>query len=317
MSFDDLDLTELIRLQSHLSEVLVRKFEKPLALAFTDVVGSSEYTAKNGDEAGRVLQQRHLDHVAREVAAHGGRIVDTAGDGAFCAFASPSQAISAMAALQRALLEEATEPRVRVRVGVHFARVLTDGVIVSGDGVNFCARVASSAAPGELRISRALFHELASDQRALCKALPLVALKGFGEGIPLFAFEWRDPTRFPIAVRVVETGVEHVLPDKDLITLGRLRETPEGVRANDIVLTLPDADKAVLISRWHVELRRLPDGLAVRTVGGGATELDGAPLPKGTDVPVRVGARLRLSNVLTLEFSGESVSKSALSTRGG
>jgi len=319
MNVDDLELVELIRLQARISEVLTRRFEQPLALAFSDVVGSSEYTARTGDEAGRVLQQRHLDLVSQQVQAHGGRIVDTAGDGAFCVFPTIDAAIAGIAGLHRAVQADnqsrAEEQRLSIRTGVHFARVLTDGTIVSGDGVNFCARVAASASPGELRLTRAAFHELGSAERACCKALALVTLKGFGEGIPVFAYEWRDPSRFPVAVRVVETGAEHVLPDKPVVTLGRLRTTPAGAPANDIVLALPDAEKAVLISRWHVELRRRDEGMVIRLVSDSSAELNGQPLAKGVDVPVRTGDTARIAAVLTLAFVGESLSRSALSTR--
>ena len=78
-----LSMTELIRLQDVLSKALVRRFEKRLALVFTDVVGSTPYFARFGDEAGRKLQQRHFDLLNAVIAPEGGRMIDTAGDGAF------------------------------------------------------------------------------------------------------------------------------------------------------------------------------------------------------------------------------------------
>ena len=61
LDYDTLSLTEIIQIQTSLSEALRRRFQKKLALIFTDVVGSTQYFARFGDEAGRGLQQRHFD----------------------------------------------------------------------------------------------------------------------------------------------------------------------------------------------------------------------------------------------------------------
>jgi class 3 adenylate cyclase len=310
--FEGLGLNELIRLQARISEVLTRRFERPMAVVFSDVVGSSGYTAKHGDEAGRMMQQRHIDLVSRATGDHRGRIVDTAGDGAFCVFESVTDAIEGLSALHREVLGAFA-----IRTAVHHGRVLTDGVAVSGDAVNFCARVVSSAAPGEIRLTRAAFHELESGERARCRALPLIALKDYGEGVPVFAYEWRDLARFPIAVRVVETGTELAIPNQEVVSIGRLRLNPNGSPANDLVIALPDADKAVLLSRWHLELRRRAEGMVARSVSDRSVELNGRALIKGADAEIRVGDVLRLSGVVSLELLGESLSRSALSTRGG
>ena len=58
---EQLGLTELIRLQERISQTLQRRFEQKLALVFSDIVGSTPYFARFGDEAGRRLQQRHFD----------------------------------------------------------------------------------------------------------------------------------------------------------------------------------------------------------------------------------------------------------------
>src|SRR5690349_15570316 len=83
LDLENCGLTEIIRLQNHLSEVLRRRFTRSLALSFTDIVGSTAYFARFGDEAGRRLQQRHFDLLERALVPRGGRVVDTSGDGAF------------------------------------------------------------------------------------------------------------------------------------------------------------------------------------------------------------------------------------------
>src|SRR5438876_508462 len=58
---EQLTMTEIIRLQDTLSQVLKRRFEKNMALVFTDIVGSTPYFQRFGNEAGRGRQQRHFD----------------------------------------------------------------------------------------------------------------------------------------------------------------------------------------------------------------------------------------------------------------
>ena len=44
------------------------------------------------------------------------------------------------------------EHQITLRVGLHWGRVLTDGVQVTGDAVNLCARICASADPGQIRL---------------------------------------------------------------------------------------------------------------------------------------------------------------------
>jgi predicted component of type VI protein secretion system len=66
----------------------------------------------------------------------------------------------------------------------------------------------------------------------------------------------------------------------------------------------PDPSRARQISRWHFELRRVPDGLRLRTLSEGLTTIDGERVEKGADVPVRSGTRIGVANTLTLRLAG-------------
>ena len=64
IDFATLSMTEIIRLQNLLQQELTRRFERYMALAFSDIVGSTPYFARFGDAAGRQLQQLHFDLLA-------------------------------------------------------------------------------------------------------------------------------------------------------------------------------------------------------------------------------------------------------------
>jgi class 3 adenylate cyclase len=315
--FSTLSLTEMIRLREHLSEEITRKFERRVALAFSDVVGSTNYFARFGDRAGRALQQRHIDMLQQVLPPNGGRIVDTAGDGAFMCFPTADQAVEALSQLQIKIVElNATrepEHHLLVRVGIHFGPALTDGVVVTGDSVNLCARVTGTAEASSIRLTKAAFMELASARRLKCKALPAVDLKGIPHPVEVLDFAWREPTSFPTTVLVEETGQLHKLPHDDTITFGRLAEH-DGVRANDIILTLPDEGQLARISRWHFELRRAPDGLHLRPVSEQTTEVDGKQVPRGGQVLVKPGSKVRLGGVMTLVFFSDQTASLSLAT---
>jgi class 3 adenylate cyclase len=308
---EELSMTELIRLQDVLSKTLVRRFEKRLALVFSDVVGSTPYFAHFGDEAGRKLQQRHYDLVAGAIAPEGGRIVDTAGDGVFLCFDGGTRAARAMVALLRAVAADndarSVEHRLALRVGVHVGPVLTDGVLVSGDAVNYASRIAGSAAAGELRLSFAAYIDLTDhDLRQRTQRRPAVALKGFDRPQEVFSLDWLDPTRFPTKVRF-EDGTEVRLPPLEVIRFGRLREV-DGAPANDVVISVADPAVQARISRWHFELHRRADGFLLRSLSASSTEVDGRSVPCGQEVRIRPGATVRVAGAVTLVLASDDFS---------
>ena len=302
---DSLSMTEIIRLQTMLSAALVRRFERRMALCFSDVVGSTPYFAKFGDEAGRRLQQSHIDLLHQAIAPAGGRIVDTAGDGAFLCFPAVDDAVAAVVELQNLISAENStrtrEHQLAVRIGIHHGPVLTDGVQVTGDSVNFCSRVAATANPGEIRLTKEAFFAFADVRRRLdCRMLPPVPIKGIERPAELMLFQWRDQAAFPARVRL-ETGEELTLPDQDIISFGRLRDK-DGYPTNDIVLQCPDDRNTLQISRWHFELRRRTGGFVIRALSSAPTVLNNRILSKGEEQPLAPGDSVRVGNVLSIRF---------------
>jgi class 3 adenylate cyclase len=305
-SIAQLSMTAILRLQERLSRELRNRFEKDLALAFSDVVGSTRYFERFGDEDGRKLQQRHFDLLAATVVPVGGRIVDTAGDGAFMVFPTADVAAGALVELQKELSRQnagfAREHQLVLRLGFHFGSALTDGNHVTGESVNLASRVAGSGAPGEIRMTKDAFRALGSViHRLASRSVGEVALKGISRPVEMLTLGWRDRDLFPECVRVKETGEEIDLPSKDTIAFGRLGMN-EGYEANDVVLSLPDETLTRKISRWHFEVRRHPEGMSLRQVSDQMTEVDGAAIAKGADAAIRAGTVVRAGRAITLEF---------------
>jgi class 3 adenylate cyclase len=300
-----LSMTEIIRLQNMLSAALVRRFEQRIALAFSDIVGSTPYFAHFGNEAGRQLQQRHVDLLNQCIQGRGGRIIDTAGDGAFLCFPSVDNAATALIELLNLISADnssrSREHQLAARIGIHYGPVLTDGIQVTGDAANYCARITSTAAPGEMRVSKAAFLAFTDlNFRLKSRMLPPITVKGIDRPIEMVILDWRDQKMFPQSVQF-DTGVELRLPDQDIITFGRLKEK-DGLPANDIVLQGRDEQQTLQISRWHFELRRGNNGFTLRAVSNAPLLVNDRALSKGEESPLRPGDSVLVGNVLGMVF---------------
>jgi class 3 adenylate cyclase len=302
-----LTMTEIIRLQTLLSQELTRRFERSAALAFTDIVDSTRYFAQFGDEAGRRLQQLHLDLLEQCLASSSsdGRIVDTAGDGAFVSFATSMAAAQAMVALQARISgENLSRPRAHqlsLRIGMHWGQVLTDGVQVTGEAVNLCARLCATAQPSQIRLSREMFQQLDPDQRQQCWPLGNVPVKGITRTVELMELRWRDRSLFPSQLLIHESGECIALPQLDILCFGR-GEMQQGSSAHDVILTLPDAAANKQISRRHFELHSRQHGYVLKALSTQFTEVDGVVLQRDQEQALRPGSVVRLARVMTLEF---------------
>jgi class 3 adenylate cyclase len=119
-------------------------------LLFTDIVGSTARAAQLGDRAWRELLAAHDRVVRALVARHRGRLVKTTGDGSLAAFERPGEAVAGALAIRDAVATLGLE----IRAGVHAGECERLGRDLGGLAVHIGARVAASADPGEIRVSR-------------------------------------------------------------------------------------------------------------------------------------------------------------------
>ena len=116
---------------------------------FTDIVGSTEVAAALGDAAWRELVQLHHGVVRAALRRHGGREVDTAGDGFFAVFDAPAAAVDCALDVVAGVKALGLE----VRAGLHVGEVEQIGAKVGGITVPISARIMAAAGPGEVLVS--------------------------------------------------------------------------------------------------------------------------------------------------------------------
>ena len=124
------------------------------AIVAADVVGFSRMMAQ--DEASTIVAVRAVerDILGPVVAARGGRIVKTMGDGFLIEFASAVAAVDAAAIVQERLARAASDgQRVEMRIGIHVGDIVFDADDIFGEGVNIAARIEPLARPGGVSIS--------------------------------------------------------------------------------------------------------------------------------------------------------------------
>ncbi|MEX2211443.1 MAG: adenylate/guanylate cyclase domain-containing protein [Gaiellaceae bacterium] len=120
-----------------------------VTLLFTDIVGSTDRAARLGDRAWRDLVERHHALVRSELERWQGREIDTAGDGFLAEFGGPARAVRCA----QAVVAGVRSLGLAVRAGVHTGEAERAGDALRGIAVHIGARVAATAAPGEVLVS--------------------------------------------------------------------------------------------------------------------------------------------------------------------
>ena len=116
---------------------------------FTDIVGATERAVALGDRRWRDLLDAHHGLVRRELTRLRGHEVDTTGDGFLATFDGPARAIRCACAIS----DGARQLGLEIRAGLHTGECELIGNKVGGIAVHIGARVAASAAPGEVLVS--------------------------------------------------------------------------------------------------------------------------------------------------------------------
>jgi TolB-like protein/Flp pilus assembly protein TadD len=133
------------------------------AILAADIAGYSRLMGE--DEAATVRDLKaHQAAVLPLVAQHGGRVIDTAGDGILAEFPSVIGATECAIDIQRIMAarnEHVPEHRrMLFRIGINLGDVIHDETRIYGDGINVAARLESLADPGGVLVSRAVHDQV-------------------------------------------------------------------------------------------------------------------------------------------------------------
>ncbi|MGH8986472.1 MAG: adenylate/guanylate cyclase domain-containing protein [Acidimicrobiia bacterium] len=157
------------------------------AVAFTDIVGFTEFTADRGDEGALAVLDAQ-DQIVRETLPDGGRIVKALGDGLMLWFDDAVTGLLACLELRDRFEDAATdEVPLWVRMGMHWGCPTARGDDLVGHDVNVAARIVDVAGPGELLVSEHVCDAVDDAVPGLwLEELGPVVMKGIPDPVGLF-----------------------------------------------------------------------------------------------------------------------------------
>lgn len=137
---------------------------KIAAILAADAAEYSRLVAENEEEALRQLVAS-VEVFKASIAAHGGRVFNTAGDAVLAEFQSAVEAVRSALDIQGKLAERnrdyAPGRRMMFRMGISIGDVVENDGDLLGDGVNIAARLQTLSLPGGLAISRWVQEQVA------------------------------------------------------------------------------------------------------------------------------------------------------------
>ena len=182
------------------------KVERRLAaILAADIAGYSALMGADEEATVRDLKG-HQAVVLPMVKAHGGRIIDTAGDGILAEFGSVLNAVKCAVAMQKTMAERNSAVdyarRMQFRIGINQGDVVFDEARVYGDGVNIAARLEAIAEPGGICISDKVHQEIRGKVDVFARDIGFQTLKNIAEPVRVY-----EIAQAAIKTRLEDLGV--------------------------------------------------------------------------------------------------------------
>jgi TolB-like protein len=150
-----------------------------------DFVGSTP--AMESDEEGTVARVAAcMNAVADTISHHNGRVFNTAGDAVLAEFPSPVNALRAAVEARNAIAAVPGSTVRDMRFGLHVADVMVVGNDLRGDGVNVAARLQSTAEPGAIEITQAIYDHVRRIAPWRFEQIGERKLKGISEPVQVY-----------------------------------------------------------------------------------------------------------------------------------
>jgi adenylate cyclase len=159
---------------------------REVAIAFTDLVGFSDWAVDAGDEPALDLLRQVGAVTQATVEARNGRIVKRLGDGTMMVFDSPDDAVAGTQETLEAVAKlQCDGYRPELRAGVHYGEPTRIGGDYLGVDVTVAARLCEAAGDGEILLSEQVAAEIDEDTARVWQPSPVLE-KGTPERLRVF-----------------------------------------------------------------------------------------------------------------------------------
>jgi adenylate cyclase len=189
------------------------------AILAADVVGYSRLMEADEEDTRARLRSLQSDLIDPQIAADGGRLVKTTGDGILVEFPSAVNAVRNALAIQSAMAEHnanvSDDRRLVFRVGINIGDVIIEGEDIHGDGVNVAARLEGLCEPGEVYISGTVRDHVEGKLTANFHDLGDQTVKNISRPVRVFRVNSQSRDASPVA----DVAEPLPLPDKPSIAV--------------------------------------------------------------------------------------------------
>jgi class 3 adenylate cyclase/nitrate reductase NapE component len=167
------------------------KTSRKLTTIFSADVQGYSRLMEHDEEATLATLKAYRDAMAGLISSHGGRVVNTWGDGVIAEFPSVVEAVRASVDIQTDLAARnaarLSEQRMQFRIGLNLGDVIEDGTDLYGDGVNVAARLQASAEPGGILISQTVYDHVRNKLPVSFSFVGDLQVKNIGEPVSSFS----------------------------------------------------------------------------------------------------------------------------------
>jgi class 3 adenylate cyclase len=248
-----------------------------LTIMMTDVVSSTELLRARGDRDADDILALQAAIVQHQIAAFGGRVHKSLGDGFLISFPSTVAAVRAASAIQRALHEHNTaDPQrsIEIRIGIHTGEVTERGGDLFGQAVHAAARVMAEAGGGQVLTTDDVRKFAQPHLNLSFSDWGLFWLRGFPESWRLYEVSWND-TSYGVRPSAVPAPLTpFVEREAERASLQRLLDD---ARAGHGRLGLVAGEPGVGKSRLVAEIGDEAEACGIRVLTGHCVEMMGAP----------------------------------------
>lgn len=226
---------------------------KLAALLSADAAGYSRLMADDEAETLRALNESRA-LFRKRIEAHGGRLVDTAGDSVLAEFPSAVEAVDCAAEVQRELAKRnrqlADHRRMHFRIGINLGDVIEqeDGTVY-GDGVNVAARLQALAEPGGICISGTAFDQVEGKLPLRYKSIGEQSVKNIAKPVRAYRIQSDTRTSATASTLAMPTGPSvAVLPFTNMSSRREADYFSDGL-TEDIITALSRFKQLFVIAR--------------------------------------------------------------------
>jgi adenylate cyclase len=179
------------------------------AILAADIAGYSRLMHE--DEAATVQDLKaHQRAILPLIGRHGGRIIDTAGDGIMAEFPSVISATACAVEIQTVMAERnegvPERRRMRFRIGINLGDVLYDETRIYGDGINIAARLEALAEPGGVLVSHTVYDQVRGKLPCTFEDVGARQVKNIEQPVRIYQLHMPGASSRAMATRVRRTA---------------------------------------------------------------------------------------------------------------